>query len=56
MMTDAMKPLGISVWQLLAARPMHEAGSRMFVEISDNLASPIAGPAVVGAARRSQTR
>ncbi|HEU4563408.1 MAG TPA: PEP/pyruvate-binding domain-containing protein, partial [Gemmatimonadaceae bacterium] len=28
MMTDAMKPLGISVWQLTAARPMYEAGGR----------------------------
>ena len=27
MMTDAMKPLGISFWQLTAARPMHEAGA-----------------------------
>jgi pyruvate,water dikinase len=26
MMTDAMKPLGISLWQLTAARPMYEAG------------------------------
>lgn len=40
MMTDAMKPLGLSFWQMLAARPMHEAGGRLFVDITAQLASP----------------
>src|ERR1700736_3864896 len=40
MMTDAMKPLGISVWQLTAARPMYEAGGRLFVDVTQALASP----------------
>ncbi len=40
MMTDAMKPLGISMWQLTAGRPMHEAGGRMFVDVTRELASP----------------
>ena len=40
MMTDAMKPLGISMWQLAAAAPMHEAGARLFIDISRALASP----------------
>jgi pyruvate,water dikinase len=40
MMTDAMKPLGISFWQLTAARPMHEAGGRLFVDVTRELASP----------------
>jgi pyruvate,water dikinase len=40
MMTDAMKPLGISLWQLTAGRPMHEAGGRLFVDITRELASP----------------
>ena len=40
MMTDAMKPLGISVWQLTAARPMYEAGGRLFVDVTQELASP----------------
>ncbi len=40
MMTDAMKPLGISVWQLTAARPMHEAGARLFVDVTRQLAMP----------------
>src|SRR6266568_4300759 len=40
MMTDAMKPLGISFWQLTAARPMFTAGGRLFVEVTQELASP----------------
>ena len=40
MMTDAMKPLGISMWQLIAARPMYTAGGRLFVDVARDLASP----------------
>ena len=40
MMTDAMKPLGLSMWQLTAARPMYEAGGRLFVDVAAGLASP----------------
>ena len=40
MMTDAMKPLGIALFQLTAARPMFEAGGRLFVEVAQALASP----------------
>jgi pyruvate,water dikinase len=40
MMTDAMKPLGLSLFQLAAARPMHEAGGRLFVDVTQDLASP----------------
>ncbi len=40
MMTDAMKPLGLSVWQLTAMVPMHEAGGRLFVDVTRGLASP----------------
>ncbi len=40
MMTDAMKPLGLSFWQLTAAAPMLAAGGRLFVDVSDHLASP----------------
>ncbi|MFI9173189.1 rifamycin-inactivating phosphotransferase [Streptomyces lincolnensis] len=40
MMTDAMKPLGLSMWRLTAMTPMHEAGGRLFVEITPRLASP----------------
>jgi len=40
MMTDAMKPLGISVWQLTAGRPMYTAAGRLFVDVTGGLASP----------------
>src|SRR5215210_5004920 len=40
MMTDPMKPLGLSLWQLTAARPMYEAGGRLFVDVTRDLASP----------------
>src|SRR5205823_4517315 len=40
MMTDAMKPLGISLWQLTALRPMYTAGGRLFVDVAQGLASP----------------
>ncbi|HWW41946.1 phosphoenolpyruvate synthase, partial [Pedobacter sp.] len=40
MMTDPMKPLGLSMWQLRAARPMFEAGGRLFVDVKDELATP----------------
>jgi rifampicin phosphotransferase len=40
MMTDTMKPLGLSVWQLTALRPMYEAGGRLFVDVTEGLASP----------------
>jgi rifampicin phosphotransferase len=40
MMTDAMKPLGLSVWQLTAARPMSVAGGRLFVDVTQALGSP----------------
>src|SRR5438309_6033308 len=40
MMTDPMKPLGLSLWQLTALRPMYEAGGRLFVDVTQGLASP----------------
>ncbi|MGW3161990.1 rifamycin-inactivating phosphotransferase [Streptomyces sp. NPDC001142] len=40
MMTDPMKPLGLSVWRLTAMAPMHEAGGRLFVDVTRRLASP----------------
>ncbi len=40
MMTDPMKPLGISMWQMTAARPMFEAGGRLFVDVTRGLSSP----------------
>ncbi|MGW7658739.1 rifamycin-inactivating phosphotransferase Rph [Streptomyces sp. NPDC054756] len=40
MMTDAMKPLGLSVWQLTALAPMYEAGGRLFVDATARLEAP----------------
>jgi rifampicin phosphotransferase len=40
MMTDPMKPLGLSVWQLTTPRPMNEAGGRLFVDVTRALGSP----------------
>jgi phosphoenolpyruvate synthase/pyruvate phosphate dikinase len=40
MMTDPMKPLGLSLFQLTALPPMHEAGGRLFVDVTRRLASP----------------
>lgn len=40
MMTDPMKPLGLSMWQLTALVPMHQAGGRLFVDVTPRLASP----------------
>ncbi|WP_025145345.1 phosphoenolpyruvate synthase [Pedobacter jeongneungensis] len=40
MMTDPMKPLGLSLWQLRAARPMFKAGGRLFVDVMDSLVTP----------------
>jgi pyruvate,water dikinase len=40
MMTDPMKPLGWSMWQLTAMVPMHEAAGRLFVDVTMRLAAP----------------
>ncbi|QWB27758.1 MULTISPECIES: rifamycin-inactivating phosphotransferase [Streptomyces] len=40
MMTDPMKPLGLSMWQLMAMVPMHEAAGRLFVDVTRRLSSP----------------
>ena len=48
MMTDPMKPLGLSVWQLTTPRPMAEAGGRLFVDVTQILASPASRPGLLG--------
>lgn len=39
MMTDPMKPLGLSFFLLTTHAPMCKAGGRLFVDVTDNLAS-----------------
>jgi pyruvate,water dikinase len=53
MMTDPMKPLGLSVFQLTALRPMYEAGGRLFVDVTDGLATPAGRAALLGLLARS---
>jgi len=40
MMTDAMKPLGLSFFLLVTPAPMRKAGGRLFVDVAHMLASP----------------
>lgn len=40
MMTEALTPLGLSLFQLTAGRPMVEAGGRLFVDVARALAAP----------------
>ncbi|MEU3554771.1 rifamycin-inactivating phosphotransferase [Streptomyces fragilis] len=49
MMTDPMKALGRSMWRLTALVPMHEAGGRLFVDVTRRLASPAGRAALLDA-------
>ncbi|MEU7531310.1 rifamycin-inactivating phosphotransferase [Saccharothrix sp. NPDC042600] len=53
MMTDAMRPLGLSVWQMTTPRPMAEAGGRLFVDVTALLASPTGRAAFLGVTGKS---
>ncbi|HEY0815353.1 MAG TPA: rifamycin-inactivating phosphotransferase [Pseudonocardia sp.] len=53
MMTDAMKPLGLSFWQMTTPAPMAEAGGRLFVDVTQRLASPSSRGAILEALGRS---
>ncbi len=53
MMTDAMKPLGLSLWRLTAPRPMVEAGGRLFVDATRRLASPTSRAGLLEVAGKS---
>lgn len=48
MMTDAIRPLGISFWNLTAFRPMSVAAGRLFVDVTGELASPAKRAALLG--------
>lgn len=47
MMTDAMRPLGLSIFQMTAGRPMFAAAGRLFVDVTAQLRSPVARPALL---------
>ena len=53
MMTDPMKPLGMSLFQLTANPPMCKAGGRLFVDLTHNLASPVSRKIILDALGRS---
>jgi pyruvate,water dikinase len=53
MMTDPMKPLGLSLWQLTSPAPMRVAGGRLFVDVTQALASPASRAGLVAMAGRS---
>ncbi|CAH1192002.1 rifamycin-inactivating phosphotransferase RphC [Paenibacillus auburnensis] len=40
MMTDPLKPLGMSIFQLSSFGPRYQAGGRLFVDVTQMLASP----------------
>jgi pyruvate,water dikinase len=56
MMTDPMKPLGLSLWQLTTARPMAEAGGRLFVDVTQALASTASRASLLGVLEKSDPR
>src|SRR5687768_4608113 len=53
MMTDPMKPLGLSFWQMTTPAPMAEAGGRLFVDVTQRLASPASCAGILEALGRS---
>jgi rifampicin phosphotransferase len=53
MMTDPLKPLGLSLWQLTTPRPMAEAGGRLFVDVTRALALPASRAGLLAMAGKS---
>jgi pyruvate,water dikinase len=53
MMTDAMKPLGLSVWLLTTRAPMTDAGGRLFVDATKMLSSSATRASLLQAMRNS---
>lgn len=56
MMTDAMKALGISFWKLISAGPMHDAGGRLFVDVTRPLGTAAGRAGLLALCRRSDPR
>lgn len=53
MMTDAMKPLGLSFFLLTTRAPMRKAGGRLFVDVSQMLVSPASRKLILDALGQS---
>lgn len=56
MMTDAMTPLGLSVWQMSSPADTLVAGSRLFVDVTEHMASPKTREATLAVMGRSDPR
>jgi rifampicin phosphotransferase len=53
MMTDPMKPLGLSIFLLTTPAPMCKAGGRLFVDVTHMLASPVSRNNIIDALGQS---
>jgi len=53
MMTDPMKPLGLSFYLLTTPAPMRKAGGRLFVDVTPMLASPVSRDTILNALGQS---
>jgi pyruvate,water dikinase len=53
MMTDAMKPLGISLWLATTPAPASEAGGRLFVDATQRLSTPASRASLLQVVGRS---
>lgn len=54
MMTDPIKPLGLSFYLLITPAPMRTAGGRLFVDVTPMLASPVSREMVVNTMGQSE--
>ncbi|MGI2328939.1 phosphoenolpyruvate synthase [Planococcus sp. YIM B11945] len=53
MMTEPIRPLGMSFFSFLAEYPINKAGGRLFVDLTHDLASPLARRAILSSMRRN---
>ncbi|WP_313638742.1 phosphoenolpyruvate synthase, partial [Paenibacillus sp.] len=53
MMTDPMKPLGLSFYLLTTPAPMRTAGGRLFVDVTTHLASPVSREMIINTLGKS---
>jgi rifampicin phosphotransferase len=53
MMTDPIKPLGLSFWLLTTRASMRTAGGRLFVDVTPMLASPVSRETIVNVLGKS---
>ncbi|MFC3746950.1 phosphoenolpyruvate synthase [Paenibacillus sp. GCM10012306] len=54
MMTDAIKPLGLSFYLLITRAPMRTAGGRLFVDVTPQLASPASRDIIINTLGQSE--